>query len=103
MGRTARRVLGAGAIAVLLALTAVAGVADRVAADATSMSPPRPPGSLTGFVAPAPAPLASQAITVRSAADLMLLVLACSAAVAFFSERSGEPQRARVPARVRRR
>ena len=103
MERTARRVLGAGSIAFLLALTAVAGVAAPVASDViTRPSPPLPASPPVSVERTAPR-AGSEGWSVRGAIELIVLALTCSAVVAFYSSTAGERGGTRVPARVRRR
>jgi len=104
MGRTARRVLEAGSIAVLFALTAVAGAAAPAAADASTNPSPPPLASRPGSVEPtAPRPAEERASGMRGAIELIVLALTCAAAVAFYSAKAGGRGGTRVPARVRRR
>ena len=102
MGRTARRVLGTGSIAVLLALTAVAGVAAPAAAGGISKPLPPPTASPQGSVERT-APQPADGWSWRGFVELILLAVACSAVVAFYSTTAGERGGTRVPARVRRR
>lgn len=103
MGRTARQVLGAGSIALLLALTAAAGVAAPAADDAI-IKPSLPlPGSPQRSAEPAARPAANDSRwSWRGFVELLVLAVTCSAVVAFYST-AGERGGTRVPARVRRR
>ena len=104
MGRTARRVLGTGSIAVLIALTAAAGGAAPAAADAIARPQPPPPASRPGSVEPtAPRAGEQRRSGWRGAIELIVLAVTCSAAVALYSTTAGERGGTRVPARVRRR
>src|SRR5437868_5068356 len=103
MGRTARRVLEAGSIAVLLALTAVAGVAAPVAADAITKPSSPPPVSPLGSAEPAAPRGAEERTSMRGFVELIALVVTCAAVIAYYSVTAGEPGGTRVPARVRRR
>ena len=103
MGRTARRVLGTGSIALLLALTPVVADAAPAAADAISKPPLPLPGSPQRS-AETPAPVAAKERGSRWAfAELSILAVTCAAVVAFYSVTAGERGGTRVPARVRRR
>src|SRR4051794_21956343 len=103
MGRTARRVLGAGSIAVLLALTAATGDAAPAADDAI-IKPSLPlPGSPQRSAEPAALPAAKERGSMWAFAELMILAVTCAAVVAFYSVTVGERGGTRVPARVRRR
>jgi len=102
MGRTARRVLGAGSIAVLLALTPAAGVAAPAASDAITKPSPPPAASQPGSVEAAARPAAEERWSWRGFVELLVLAVTCSAVVAFYST-AGERGGTRVPARVRRR
>jgi hypothetical protein len=104
MGRTARRVLGTGSIAVLLALTVAAGGAAPAAADViTRPSPARPVSPQASVEAPARPAADEGRWSWRAFVELLVLAVACSAVVAFYSTTAGERGGTRVPARVRRR
>src|SRR5215468_416761 len=103
MGRTARRVLGAGTIAVLLALTPAVVVAAPAAADAISKPSLPLPGSPQRSVEPAVPQGAEARGTMWAFAELIVLAVACAAVAAFYSVSAGERGGTRVPARVRRR
>jgi hypothetical protein len=103
MRRTARRVLGAGSIAVLLALTAAEVAAAPAAGDAITKPSLPLPGSPNRSVEPT-APRAAEARTsMRGFVELIALVVACAAVIAYYSVTAGERGGTRVPARVRRR
>jgi len=103
MGRTARRVLGAGSIAALLALTALEGVAAPAETDAISRSPLPLPGSPGRSVETTVPRAAEERGSMRAFAELLILAVTCAAVVAFYSVTAGERGGTRVPARVRRR
>jgi|SRR6185295_2867732 hypothetical protein len=104
MGRTARRVLGTGSIAVLLGLTAAEVVAAPAAGDAITKPSLPLPGSPHRSVEPAAAPRAAEERTsMRGFVELIALVVACAAVIAYYSVTAGERGGTRVPARVRRR
>ena len=104
MGRTARRVLGTGSIVVLLALTAAPAGAVPAAADDSKLAAPPP---LASQLASAERTVVRRADegrwSWRAFVELMVLVVTCSAVVAFYSTTAGERGGTRVPARVRRR
>jgi hypothetical protein len=103
MGRTARRVLGTGSIAVLLALTAVAVDAAPAAPDGLSKpSLPLPGSPQRSVEQPAPRG-AEERGSMRGFVELIVLVVTCAAVIAFYSVTAGERGGTRVPARVRRR
>src|ERR1043166_9443319 len=105
MGRTARRVLGTGSIAVLLALTAAAADAAPAAGGAITKPSLALPGSPQRSVEPTAPPGAAREDrwSWRGFVELIVLVITCSAVVAFYSTTAGERGGTRVPARVRRR
>jgi len=103
MGRTARRVLGTGSIAVLLGLTAVEVVAAPAAGDAITKPSLPLPGSPHRSVEPTAAPRAAERTSMRGFVELIALVVACAAVIAYYSVTAGERGGTRVPARVRRR
>ena len=103
MERTARRVLGTGSIAVLLALTAVAGVAAPAAAGAITKPSSPPPVSPLGSVEQTAPRGAEERTSMRGFVELIALVVACAAVIAYYSVTAGERGGTRVPARVRRR
>lgn len=103
MGRTARRVLGTGTIAVPLALTPAVAVA-APAADGAITKPPLPlPGSPQQSAEPAGPQRDEGRGSVRAFVELIALAVACAAVVAYSSVSAGERGGTRVPARVRRR
>ena len=102
MRRTARRVVGAGSIAVLLALTAADVAAAPAAGDAITKPSLPLPGSPRGSVEPT-APRAAERTSMRGFVELIALVVACAAVIAYYSVTAGERGGTRVPARVRRR
>jgi hypothetical protein len=107
MGRTERRFLGSAGIALLLALTAVAGAADPGDSDPAleRVSPQPSPEAFAERVS------ASSARTVsgrdpdswRQAMDLIVLAGTCAIAVAFYSAATARRTDTRVAVRVRRR
>ena len=107
MGRTARRVLGAGALAVLVALTAVPVVASASAGDALIKPSPAQHASLRvpveAKVQPAEPVADRDTWSWRGFVELLVLAVACAAVVAYYSESAGQRGGTRVPARVRRR
>ena len=103
MGRTARRVLGTGSIAVLLGLTAAEVVAAPAAGDAITKPSLPLPGSPRGSVEPATPRAAEARTSMRGFVELIALVVACAAVIAYYSVTAGERGGTRVPARVRRR
>ena len=103
MGRTARRVLGAGSIAVLLALTPAAAVAAPAAADGITRPPLPLPGSPQRSVEPTAPRAAEERGSMRAFVELLLLAVTCAGVMAFYSVTAGERGGTRVPARVRRR
>ena len=104
MARTERRVLVAGSIAFLLALTALAGGAAPAAADGGTVPPvarpASPPASGERMTATR---LVDLGLGMWPAIELIVLAAVCSIVVAFFSVTAGERGGTRVPARVRRR
>jgi hypothetical protein len=104
MRGTARQVLVAGSIASLLALTALAAGAAPAAADAatprSAVLPASPSPSAERMAA---AQLVDRGFGMQAAIELIVLAVACSIVVAFFSATAGERGGTRVPARVRRR
>jgi hypothetical protein len=102
MGRTARLVLGTGAIAALFALTPV--VADAVpAAPGVTLSQTPAPAASRLDSAEATAPRADdERGSWRGFVELLILAVTCSVVVAFYTT-TGERGGTRVPARVRRR
>src|SRR5690348_6296984 len=101
MGRTARGVLETGSIVVLLALTAAAVGAAPVAADGVRAAAPAPAASPLASAAPTAAQRAEASTwSWRGFVELMVLVVTCSAVVAFYSVTAGERGGTRVPARV---
>ena len=108
MGRTERRVLVAGSIVLLLALSAVTGVAAPVA----SGGPLEPSSTLSG----SPAAFAERVTathgqgasgrstgSLQTAIELIVLAAACAIGVAFYSSTSAPSDGTRVPAPIRRR
>ncbi|SRR5258705_8151369 len=102
MGRTARRVLGTGSIAVLLALTALEGVAAPAGTDGITRPQLPLPGSRERSVETTAPRAAEERGSMRAFAELLILAVSCAAVVAFYSV-AGERGGTRVPARVRRR
>ena len=108
MGRTERRVLVAGSIVLLLASSAVTGVAAPVA----SGGPLEPSSTLSG----SPAAFAERVTathgpgaggrslgSLQTAIELIALAAACAIGVAFYSSTSAPSDGSRVPAPIRRR
>jgi len=108
MGRTGRRVLVAGSIVLLLASSAVTGVAAPVA----SGGPLEPSSTLSG----SPAAFAERVTATHgqgagggsigsllTAIELIALAAACAIGVAFYSSTSAPSDGTRVPAPIRRR
>ena len=107
MGRTERRVLVAGSIVVLLALSAVTGVAGPVASD----GPIEPSSTLSG----SPAAFAERVTaahgpgvggrtgSLQTAIELIVLTGTCAIGVAFYSSTAAPREGTRVPTRIRRR
>ena len=87
----------------LLALTAVVGVAAPVAADAITKPSSPPPVSPLGSAEPAAPRGAEERTSMRGFVELIALVVTCAAVIAYYSVTAGEPGGTRVPARVRRR
>ena len=103
MGGTARRALGSGSIAFLLALMAVADGAARAAADAlTEPSLPALLASPSSSAEPAARATVDEG-GIRGALELIVLAMLCAAVMALYSITTGERSGTRVPARVRRR
>ena len=108
MGRTERRVLVAGSIVLLLALSAASGVAAPVA----SGGPIEPSSTLSG----SPAAFAERVTathgqgaggrgiaSLQDAIELIVLAAACAIGVAFYSSTTAPSEGTRVPAPIRRR
>jgi hypothetical protein len=102
MRRTAQRILGAGAIALVLALMPLAGDAAGVEGDGLTVPALPRTGSPPASAEPAGAS-AEDRPSLGGAVELIVLAVACSVAVALYSGTAGERRRTRVPARVRRR
>jgi hypothetical protein len=106
MGRTERRVLVAGSIVLLLALSAVTGVAAPVA----SAGPIEPSSTLSG----SPTAFAERVTathgqgagwrstgSLQTALELIVLAVVCAIGAAFYSSTSAPSDGTRVPAPIR--
>ena len=102
MGGTARRALGSGSIAFLLALMAVADGAARAAAGALMEPSPAPLASPSSSAEPAARATVDEG-GIRGALELIVLAMLCAAVMALYSITTGERSGTRVPAHVRRR
>ena len=106
MGHTERRLFVAGSIVLLLAVSAVTGVAAPVA----SGGPTGPSSTLSG----SPAAFAERVTatrgqgvgghstgTLQAAIELIVLASTCAIGVAFYSSTSAQREGTRVPTRIR--
>ena len=103
MGRTVRRVLGAGSVAALLALTAAAAVAAPAAGDAIGRPAPPLPGSPQRSGEPTARQAGNDRWSWSAFVELIVLAITCALVVAYYSTAAGTQSGTRVPARVRRR
>jgi hypothetical protein len=106
MGRTERRVLVAGSIVVLLALSAVTGVAGPVASDGPieSSTLSGSPAAFAERVTAAHGPgVGGRTGSLQTAIELIVLAGTCAIGVAFYSSTAAPREGTRVPTRIRRR
>ena len=108
MGRTERRVLVAGSIVLLLAVSAATGGAAPVASGG-SVEPSatlfEPPAAFAERVTAThrQGPGGRGTASLQSAIELIVLVAACAIGVAFYSSAAAPSEGTRVPAPIRRR